>query len=217
MSVEDEEFQEFLEIFQEESLDRLRNCSRALDAIQAEEGERGEHLDEVDRELHTIKGSARLLGFSELATLVHELEGLARAFREQPAVGLELLIEASDRLSALVEQASETGEDVTDLDLMERAKVAAQGPAPAPEPLLTNVPASEPPVLAEEVLPDPTPPRAAPRPPEPSLSLAPGSPLTPGSQPRFLDSDALQRPSEAPTEAASGRPETPTTASHAQW
>jgi len=96
---------------------------------------------------------------------------------------------------------------------MERAKVAAQGPAPAPEPLLTNVPASEPPVLAEEVLPDPTPPRAAPRPPEPSLSLAPGSPLTPGSQPRFLDSDALQRPSEAPTEAASGRPETPTTAS----
>ncbi|HBP19022.1 MAG TPA: hypothetical protein DEA08_14705, partial [Planctomycetes bacterium] len=156
VSVEDEEFQEFLEIFQEESLDRLRNCSRALDAIQAEEGERGEHLDEVDRELHTIKGSARLLGFSELATLVHELEGLARAFREQPAVGLELLIEASDRLSALVEQASETGEDVTDLDLMERAKVAAQGPAPAPEPLLTNVPASEPPVLAEEVLPDPT-------------------------------------------------------------
>ncbi|HBP19021.1 MAG TPA: hypothetical protein DEA08_14700, partial [Planctomycetes bacterium] len=61
--------------------------------------------------------------------------------------------------------------------------------------------------------PRPTPPRAAPRPPEPSLSLAPGSPLTPGSQPRFLDSDALQRPSEAPTEAASGRPETPTTAS----
>ena len=211
MSEEDEEFQEFLEIFQEESLERLRNCSRALDAIQAEEGEPSEHLDEVDRELHTIKGSARLLGFSELATLVHELEGLARAYRETPALGLELLIEASDRLSALVEQAAESGEDVTDLELQERAKAAAQGPAPEPEPLLTNVPASEPPVLLEESLPAPTPPRSAPRPLEPPPAPAQS---TPPSQPRLLDSDALPRPDEGlPTQPASGRPETPTTSS----
>lgn len=132
MNVEDEEFQEFLEIFQEESLERLLNVSRSLEALQSG-GDRAPLLDEVDRELHTIKGSARLLGFSLLGTLVHELEGLAGAFRARDDIPVELLIEASDRLSALVEEASASGEDRDAPEL--RAKVArvlasgGQGPA----------------------------------------------------------------------------------------
>jgi len=69
VNADDEEFQEFLEIFQEESLERLVNVSRSLEGLgsASDEEQRSLLLDEVDRELHTIKGSARLLGFAELA------------------------------------------------------------------------------------------------------------------------------------------------------
>jgi two-component system chemotaxis sensor kinase CheA len=138
---EDEEFAEFLEIFQEESLERLVNVSRSLESLQGQDPaapSSTEALEEVDRELHTIKGSARLLGFMELAGLVHEIEGLARAFRtSQPLY--DLLVEACDQLSSLVEKAAAAGEDLTDAGLQARVVSAAAGGAPgeaprAPEP-----------------------------------------------------------------------------------
>lgn len=136
----DDELQEFLEIFREESADRLVNVSRMLEALQAG-ADPGPHLDEVDRELHTIKGSARLLGFAALGKLVHDLEGLARAYRARPALGLALLVEATDRLTVLVEEAGTTGEDRTDDALHARVRAAldddappAGGSAPAPAP-----------------------------------------------------------------------------------
>jgi two-component system chemotaxis sensor kinase CheA len=138
VSTEEEEFREFLDIFQEESLERLLNVSRSLEAVQGGEPPFA-HLDEVDRELHTIKGSARLLGFPLLAHLVHELEGLARSYRErsnQPQ--LDLLVEASDVLSALVEAASIKGKDVTDELLLERvvgsiaSMAGVEGPSASP-------------------------------------------------------------------------------------
>lgn len=151
MSTDDEEFLEFLEIFQEESLERLLNVSRSLEAIVAGEAADGP-LDEVDRELHTIKGSARLLGFSKLGTLVHELEGLAGAYRANPGLGIELLVEATDRLSALVEEAAASGTDLDDPELRGRvaAAVAGGGDAgSAPEP-----PAEEPTPEAPEQEPE---------------------------------------------------------------
>ena len=138
MNLEDEEFQEFLEIFQEESLERLLNVSRSLEALQAG-GERGALLDEVDRELHTIKGSARLLGFALLGTLVHELEGLAGGFRARDDIPVEFLVEATDRLSSLVEEAAASGADQDAPAL--RAKVAAVL-ARATEPVVTPEAAS---------------------------------------------------------------------------
>jgi len=130
VSSDDEEFLEFLEIFQEESLERLLNVSRSLEAIVAGEPPSA-HMDEVDRELHTIKGSARLLGFSKLGTLVHELEGLAGAYRAGPELGTELLVEATDRLSALVEEASASGTDLDDPELRARVAEAIAGGAAA--------------------------------------------------------------------------------------
>jgi two-component system, chemotaxis family, sensor kinase CheA len=146
VSSDDEEFLEFLEIFQEESLERLLNVSRSLEAIV--NGEPPEaHLDEVDRELHTIKGSARLLGFSKLGTLVHELEGLAGAYRARAELGIELLVEATDRLSALVEEAAASGNDLDDPELRARVAEALAGGATsgtsskdkAPDPSLDDV------------------------------------------------------------------------------
>jgi two-component system, chemotaxis family, sensor kinase CheA len=127
----DEEMQEFLEIFLEESLERLVNVSKSLEQLQ--EGFDAGALEEVDRELHTIKGSARLLGFNRLGSLVHEVEGLAGAYRLAPSASLlELLTEASDRLSTLVETAGRDSLDSGDAALQARITASLGGAAQDP-------------------------------------------------------------------------------------
>lgn len=127
MSADDDELAEFLAIFKEESVERLVSCAKALDEAQRA-ADPAPWLDEVDRELHTIKGSARLLGFTKLGKLVHDLEGLARLYRTTPALR-GLLVEATDRLTALVEQAGGSGQDATDEALHARIKAATEPPS----------------------------------------------------------------------------------------
>lgn len=135
----DPEMRELLELFREEGLERLGKVARGVEGLaEATTPEtRTPLLDEIDRELHTVKGSARMLGYANLGRLVHETEGLARAYRREPAPPLrELLVEAIDRLSALVLQCSKTGNDAGDDALEARVKAAAGGSAskkpPAP-------------------------------------------------------------------------------------
>ena len=72
MSADDDEMKEFLAIFREESVERLQNCARALEELRTADAAKAvEWLNEVDRELHTIKGSSRYLGFTKLGHLVH--------------------------------------------------------------------------------------------------------------------------------------------------
>jgi two-component system, chemotaxis family, sensor kinase CheA len=136
VNFDEEEFQEFLEIFQEESLERLVSVSNALQVLtDAPTDPKPAQLEEIDRELHTVKGSARLLGFSELGKLVHTIEGLARVYRERPTNScLDLLIEGCDRLSALVEEAATDGKDHTDTALVARVEAATQGAPPSTPP-----------------------------------------------------------------------------------
>ncbi|MCA8924084.1 MAG: hybrid sensor histidine kinase/response regulator [Planctomycetes bacterium] len=138
----DEDRLEFLQIFREETLERLANVARSLEGISSGQLPDEGQQEEVDRELHTIKGSARLLGFSELGTLVHELEELDPKSRgdAQPAAWA-LLLEASDRLCELVEQAAVADADQTDPDLLARIRALTEGeqasaspPASKPDP-----------------------------------------------------------------------------------
>ena len=103
----DEDRLEFLQIFREETLERLANVARSLEGISSGQLPDEGQQEEVDRELHTIKGSARLLGFSELGTLVHELEELDPKSRgdAQPAAWA-LLLEASDRAVFVIPSAT---------------------------------------------------------------------------------------------------------------
>ena len=203
--MDDEDLAEFLTIFREESLERLARVSRALEALRDDPGvDRPALLEEIDRELHTVKGSARLLGFTALGALVHDLEGLARLHRQHPQVGRELLAEAMDRLATLVETAS-AEQEPQDAALHERVRAAllanpggaspggansgganseggagkagqaAPQPAPAPPPLVEAAPPS---------------PRSAPAPAEPAPREAdrlgsderPGLPDGPGGE-----------------------------------
>src|SRR5580698_9817329 len=104
----DEEMRELLEIFLEEGQERLGRVARAVEGL-AEAKDRTPLLDEIDRELHTLKGSARMLGYTALGRLVHEMESLARAIRKGGMGAHEVLVEAADRLTALVVQCARTG------------------------------------------------------------------------------------------------------------
>ena len=92
---------DLLDIFLEESQERLSKIASAVERL-AEAKDRTPLLDEIDRELHTVKGSARMLQFAALGRLVHETETLARALRRSGAGPHDILVEAADRLSALV-------------------------------------------------------------------------------------------------------------------
>ena len=115
---------EILEIFLEEGKERLANVARAVEGL-AEAKDRTPHFDEIDRELHTLKGSARMLGYTALGRLVHETESLARALRKGGPVSHELLVEAADRIAALVVLCAKSGKDAGDEDLERRISAAA--------------------------------------------------------------------------------------------
>ena len=124
---------EFLQIFREETLERLANVSRALEGVSSGQFPDEAQQEEVDRELHTIKGSARLLGFTELGTLVHELEDLDPKSRgEAQPQAWALLLEASDRLCELVEAASKDDADQNDAGLLARVRALIGEATPAP-------------------------------------------------------------------------------------
>jgi len=133
----DDDRLEFLQIFREETLERLANVSRSLEGVSSGQLPDEAQQEEVDRELHTIKGSARLLGFTELGTLVHELEELDPKSRgEAQPRAWSLLLEASDRLCELVEAASKDDEDQNDPELLARvqAMIGAEATPPVKPP-----------------------------------------------------------------------------------
>ena len=66
---------EIAAIFSEEASELLEAADRALAAWSRERGSR-EHLEELKRHLHTLKGGARMAGIAAMGNLSHELETL---------------------------------------------------------------------------------------------------------------------------------------------
>jgi two-component system chemotaxis sensor kinase CheA len=75
----------FYSQFRDETAENIRSLNEGLMAIEAtNEGapERREHIDSVFRAMHTIKGSARLLGFEDIGRIAHTCEHILGAVRE---------------------------------------------------------------------------------------------------------------------------------------
>ncbi len=197
---------EILEIFLEEGKERLGRIARAVEGL-AEATDRSQLLDEIDRELHTLKGSARMLGYVALGRLVHETESLARALRKGGVGPNEVLVEAADRLTALVVQAAKTGQDAGDAELEKKIAAAAAavrtGLTPAHGSNTRSFQRSQ---LAKPAPNEPAP-APAPAAPAPGAVPAPSS-AAPGATPA-----AVPRPpaasGAAPASAAGGSVETP--------
>ncbi|HUF77501.1 MAG TPA: response regulator [Thermoanaerobaculia bacterium] len=92
----DPELRELVPVFVEEARDRLERLATLASRMPGDEASR----DAVKRELHTIKGAARMLQLGPIAELAHATEELVTA---TPAGLARSLTRAVDRLSEMVD------------------------------------------------------------------------------------------------------------------
>ncbi|WP_242207795.1 MULTISPECIES: Hpt domain-containing protein [unclassified Pseudomonas] len=143
---------ELLEIFLEEGFDIIENSGAALLRWQAEPGNRQE-VETLLRDLHTLKGGARMVEIGPIGDLAHELEYLYESLSSgvlQPSAELFALVQRGhDRLAQMLDG------------------VRAGQPCPPADRLISAiqnfshpVTAETPPVLPVPVKTDPAPPAA---------------------------------------------------------
>ncbi|MEB0044055.1 MULTISPECIES: Hpt domain-containing protein [unclassified Pseudomonas] len=128
---------ELLEIFLEEGFDIIENSGAALVRWQAEPSGRQE-IETLLRDLHTLKGGARMVEIAAIGDLAHELEFLYEGLSEgalQPTAALFRLLQSShDRLAQMLD-ATRAGQPLPPADrLIDEIKnfshpAAADGPA----------------------------------------------------------------------------------------
>lgn len=124
--------EEMVAIFLEEAVDILENAGQALDQwLQSPEGLAA--LSTLQRDLHTLKGGARMAEIREIGDLSHELESLYEGlldhrFQHSPALG-NLLRTCHDRLATQLDQL-QAGQALTDpADLVQTIRTFRQNPA----------------------------------------------------------------------------------------
>ncbi|WP_223518066.1 Hpt domain-containing protein [Pseudomonas sp. GL-B-19] len=97
---------ELLEIFLEEGFDIIENSGAALVRWQAEPSNRQE-METLLRELHTLKGGARMVEIAPIGDLAHELEFLYESLSAgalQPSEAMFTLLQSShDRLAQMLD------------------------------------------------------------------------------------------------------------------
>ena len=112
----------FYSQFREETAENMRALSDGLLALEAEadEAARRAQIDRVFRAMHTVKGSARMLGFEHVGRLAHALESLLGELRQgqrpldRPLA--DALLRGGDAILALALEAVEDRPPTIDLD-----------------------------------------------------------------------------------------------------
>jgi len=188
-----------LKKFQEVTADRLQKIQ--LGVLDLEKDTAEQAAEDVARELHTMKGEARMLGLPIIGQLAHAAEDVLRAEREgrtATEIATDVLLRACDVLSDLNEDlaGANTGTPASEDMLRALAEVSGQAPpslGPKPKPAIPPpAPAAKPlaaaPVQAPVVAP------AAATPPTAPAPRAPEAAPTPAAAPQ----------EEAPSAAKSG-------------
>lgn len=135
---------ELTQVFMEELAELLESLEKGLIDLKEAPGDGG-LVNQVFRDLHTIKGSGAMFGFAELAGFIHDFETAFERVRSGQVVVSDALIRlalaARDQIPALVEGQPDTNG--------ERAQILAQlteicapdtGPDAAPDTADTATP-----------------------------------------------------------------------------
>ncbi|RKG85660.1 hybrid sensor histidine kinase/response regulator [Corallococcus sp. CA049B] len=122
-----------LKKFQEVTADRLQKIQ--LGVIDLEKETADQAADDVARELHTMKGEARMLGLAAIGQLAHAAEDVLRAEREGKTAtetATDVMLRACDVLSDLIEDldAAHTGTSVTE-EMVKALSEVSGHPVPA--------------------------------------------------------------------------------------
>ncbi|MCP3137885.1 hybrid sensor histidine kinase/response regulator [Pyxidicoccus xibeiensis] len=164
-----------LKKFQEVTADRLQKIQ--LGVLDLEKETADQAAEDVARELHTMKGEARMLGLPVIGQLAHAAEDVLRAEREgrtATEIATDVLLRACDVLSDLNEdlEGANTGTPASEDMVKALAEVSGQAPpsiGPKPKPA---APVARAPVAAPAV-PAPAAPVAAAPAPAPKAPEAP--------------------------------------------
>jgi two-component system chemotaxis sensor kinase CheA len=178
---------QFYNQFREETTENVRVLSDGLLALEhadPNDPEARAQIDAIFRAVHTVKGSARVLGFSEIGRLAHTMEDQLGAVRAgQRSLDKRLtdrLLSSGDALLALITQAMEGSEAGVNVDELVALLTADTEAAPAPAAEAAPAPAAAP---AEQV-PAAEPEAAAAEPAPPAAAAAPPAPPAPAPQPK---------------------------------
>lgn len=138
MSFNAEELREILSIFKAESEEHLQKLNESLLQLE-KEPRRSDLLEEIFREAHSLKGSARMIGFEAVEKISHALEDLFSVMRKGDMVlnagAFDAIFASLDAINRLTEQwlADPDGDSEDVGPLLERIAGARSLP-PASEP-----------------------------------------------------------------------------------
>ena len=97
----------FVGKFVEEARDRIKALGAALLRLEQAPGA-GDAIAEAMREVHSIKGSALMLGFTDISQIAHQLEELFVAAKTEPSLldgnSFDVIFSGVDQMSSRVEQ-----------------------------------------------------------------------------------------------------------------
>ncbi len=153
MNVTDLVRKELIGEFRQSARERLDRISATWIALESDSGKRHAHGKVLLRELHTLKGEAKLMGFAPVSKIIHHLEDLVvslerAGFRRTADFG-DLVLRAVDALGEQITRSPDDGETEA-LGALEPRIVLARDqvgaaptdqPAPAagaPEPVTTE-------------------------------------------------------------------------------
>ncbi|GMT98926.1 hypothetical protein KH5H1_30450 [Corallococcus caeni] len=160
-----------LKKFQEVTADRLQKIQLGVIDLEKETAEQA--ADDVARELHTMKGEARMLGLAAIGQLAHAAEDVLRAEREGKTAtetATDVMLRACDVLSDLLEDldAAHTGTSATE-EMVKALSEVSGHPVPALGPVRKPAASTAPPKPAVQA---PSAPAAAPPVPQAPVAQA---------------------------------------------
>ncbi|EAR07555.1 Hpt domain-containing protein, partial [Reinekea blandensis] len=148
---------ELVEIFLEEANDILENIQQSLDGW-IEDTQNTIEVEALQRDLHTLKGGARMAEVSPLGDLAHELEflyeGLAQGqYQSSPGL-ITLLQQCHDRLAEMVGDIESSMTCVSAPDLVWAISQFRKNPGSPPSPVNLTPVKEEPELPVEEPIDD---------------------------------------------------------------
>lgn len=125
---------QYLSLFLEEAREHLQAITDRLLDLEREPAEL-QHVHEIFRSAHTLKGMAATMGFEDMAHLTHEMENVLDRVRNgelavTPALG-DLLFRCLDALETMVANIEEGGDGAGDVaDIVRALHAVAEGRMP---------------------------------------------------------------------------------------
>lgn len=114
----------FITQFKEEVDDHVQRMTRLLFQLEEQSGDSLQLIEEIFRIAHTLKGSARMMGYEDISALAHKMEDLLVEIRdghvEQNSTMTDLLFYCLDTINYLVEGLSKHIKRTTNLDEFSR-------------------------------------------------------------------------------------------------